>query len=113
AAQAVAAFPNDRVITLWQLHDEIVDIGRLTRRLNLGLCRVHFGVEQVGADGVVEEKRLLRDHAEVVRQRVQRYVAQVVAVYADTACSRVVEAGDEVGERGFARAAGADDGRQL
>ena len=46
---------------------------------------IRLGIEQVGADGIVEQVGLLRHHADLRGQRVERHIAQVVPVDADDA----------------------------
>ena len=61
-------------------------------------------------DGAVEQEHVLLDDADQVAVAVDVDVAQVAAVEQDAAAGGVVEAGDEVAERGLAAAAGADEG---
>ena len=72
------------------------------------LRRVGFGICQVRADGVVEEISLLRHHADRGREQVERHVAQVMPVDADDAFGGIIQARDEIGHRGLARAGGTD-----
>ena len=74
---------------------------------------VGSGVEQVGADRVVEEVRLLRDDTDAVAQRRHRHVAQVDAADAHGALARVVEPGHEGGQRRLAGARGPDEGDEV
>ena len=113
AREPVAAVAHDCFVAVGQVGDELVDVRRPARGLNLVLGRVGPGIEQVGADRVVEQIRLLGDHADVVGQRGQRQVADVGAVDGDPAARRVVQAWQQVGDRRLARAAGADQRGQL
>ena len=63
-AQAVASLTHHRVVAIRQAGDEMVDIGRLAGRLNVGLGGVGLGIEQVGLQGVVEEIGFLGDHTD-------------------------------------------------
>ena len=90
-----------------------MDVGRPAGGFDLGLGRVQAGVEQVGADGVVEQVRFLRHHADLRGQRVERHVAQVVPVDQDAPAGGVVQARDQIGQGGLARAAGPDQRHQL
>ena len=113
AAEPVAALAHHRVVAVGQPGDEVVDVGRPAGRLQLGLGGVGAGVEQVGPHRVVEQVGLLGHHADLLRQRLQGDVAQVVAVDGDAALGGVVEPGQQVGDGGLARAAGADQRGQL
>ena len=105
---AGAALAHDRVVAIGQVHDELMDVGGTRRGFDLGLGRVHFCVGQVRADGIVEQVRLLRHHADRQRKRFERHVAQVMPVDADDALGGVIQAWDEIRHRGFARAGGTD-----
>jgi hypothetical protein len=83
------------------------------RRFHLGLGGVQAGVQQVGADGVVEQVGFLRDHADLRAERFQGDIAQVVPVDQNAPGGWVVQARDQVGQGGFAGAAGPDQGHQL
>ena len=74
---------------------------------------VGSGVEQVGADRVVEEVGLLGDDTDAVAQRGHRDVAQVDAADAHGALARVVEPGHERGQRRLAGARGSDEGDEV
>ena len=113
AAQAVATLADDSVVAVVQLHDEVVNVGRARRRFDLRLSGVHVGVEQIGADGVVEQVGFLRHHADILGQRVEPQVAQVMAVDGDASGRRVVETRDEIGHRRLARATRPHQRRQL
>src|SRR5205085_8870967 len=75
--------------------------------------RVRPGIEQVLADRGMEEERVLKDHANLPAQRFERQVANVEAVQPDGAKLRIVEPGQEVGDRGLAGAGRADQCGQL
>ena len=104
AGEAVAAVADDGVEALGQGADQPGDLGRLERGPDGPVVGVGAGVEQVGADGVVEHVGVLGDVADHVLQRLQRHLAHVVAADADGARADVVEPRDQVGDRGLARA---------
>ena len=62
----------------------------------------------VVGDGPVEHEVLLGDHHDVAAQLALRQVAQVDAVQRHRPRRRVVEPGDQLGDRRLARAGGAD-----
>jgi hypothetical protein len=59
AGEAVAALADDRVVSLRQARDQVVDAGRLGGRLELLVGRVRLREAQVVPDGGVEEVGLL------------------------------------------------------
>jgi hypothetical protein len=71
------------------------------------------GVGDVGADGVVEQERLLGDQGDLVAQGGQGQVAHVVAVDAHPPGADVVEARDQVQDGALAAAGRADQGDGL
>ena len=91
------------VVAVRQSGDEGVDVGRATGGFQLVLRRVELGVAQVGADGVVEQVRLLGDDADLRGERVERDIAQVDAIEQDASGGGIVQAGNELGHGGFAR----------
>ncbi len=91
ARQPVAAVADHGVEPVGQRLDQRQDLGAAQRLLELVLGRVGLGVEQVGADRVVEQVRVLGDHADHLAQRVEGRVAHVDAVDAHGAAAHVVE----------------------
>src|SRR6202022_3152965 len=69
--------------------------------------------EQVVADGGMEEEGVLEDHADLAAQRLERQVANIVAVKPDGAELRIVETRQQVGDRGLARPGRADERGKL
>ena len=80
ARQPVAALADDRVVAVGQRRDEVVDARRPARLDELVVGGVGPGVAQVLADRVVEQVRVLHDEADRVAERLEREVADVVAV---------------------------------
>jgi hypothetical protein len=71
---------------------------------------VEVAVVNVVADGVVEQRCILRHNTNRASQAVERDVANVLPVDKDAAFLGVVKAEEEAEDRGLAAAAGADDG---
>ena len=69
--------------------------------------------KQIGADGVMEQVRFLRHHADLVGERSQGDIVQVDPIDADDPAGWIVQAGDQVGQGGFTRAAWANQRDQL
>src|SRR6266851_7186782 len=113
AAQPMTPLPHHRVITFRQRRDEIVDVSGLRGGYHLRLRRVRLRVEEVVADRGMEEEGVLEDHPDLAAQRFEREIANVVAVQPDGAELRIVETGQQVGDRGLAGTGRADQRRQL
>ena len=109
----VAAVADDGVEALGQLGDEVADLGRVQGRVDLVVGGVGPGVEQVGANRVVEQVRLLGHDADAVAQGGHRHVAQVESADAHRALARVVEPRHERGEGRLAGARGTDEGDEV
>ena len=111
--QVAAAFGDLVVVAAGQPGDHVVRAGRPGRRLDLGVAGVRPGVRDRVPDRAGEQVRLLRDDAELVPVAGQVVVADVGAVDQDLPAGRVVEPGDELDQRGLARAGLADQGDGL
>ncbi len=110
ARQPVAPLADQGVEPVGQGGDDVPDAGGPAGLLQLVVGDVGPGVTQVGAHGLVEEVRVLGDHADGPAQGVLGQVPHVVAVDAHRALGDLVEAGDEGGEGRLARARRADQG---
>ena len=101
------------VVAVGLVHNEVVDVRDAAGGLQLLSGRVLLGIKEIVADGAVEEIALLRDDADVGAQKAQIIALDVDAVDGDLAAGHVVEAGNEVYQRGLAGAGGADNGVHL
>src|SRR4029079_15698997 len=113
AGQLVAALADERVVALGQLEDALVDRRRPRGPLELRLARVRLRIQQVLADRRMEEVGLLRHDADNLAERRELDLPDIDAVDLDGACVTVVEARDQVGRGGLARAGRADERDQL
>ena len=77
-------------------------------RDHVGVVRVGPAVEDVVAHRAVQQRGVLRDHADLRAQAVLRAVRDVLAVDQDAAAFDVVEAQQQVDDRRLARARAAD-----
>ena len=91
AGELQAALADLGLVTLRRHADEIVDLGEPRRFLDLGIARLPAAVPDVVADGVVEQDRVLRDHADRHAQRFLGHVADVLAVDRDAPAGHLVE----------------------
>ena len=113
AAELHAALADERVVAVGQCVDELVGVGDRGGAADVVGRRAAVAVGDVRGDGAVEQEHVLLDDADQAAVAVDVDVAQVAAVEQDAAAGGVVEAGDEVAERGLAAAAGADEGDRL
>ena len=91
AGQPLAALADGGLVAVRLRRNEVVRVGRPRRRLDLGQGGARCAVGDVGGDGVVEQHRLLRHHANLRPQRRQAHLANVVAVDQNGAAGDVVE----------------------
>src|SRR5579875_2519648 len=113
AGEFVTALADHRLVPFGERGDEVVDVRRLGRSNELLIRRVHLPVAQICGDRIVEEVGLLRHDPDGAAQRGQGDLADVDAVYRHRARLRIVEAGDERGDRRLPRPRRADEGGHL
>ena len=78
-----------------------------------GLLGLRIGVGDVAIDAVVEQEDILLNQANRVAQRIERDVANILAVERDPPARHVVEARDQQRERRFPGAGGTDNAQRL
>ena len=108
AGEPVPARADDGVVAVGQRGDHVVDLRAPGGGLHLGVGGVGPGVPQVLADRAVQQVGLLGDDADDAGEVGQGQVADVDAVDQHPAGRRVVEPGDQRGQRALARAGLAD-----
>src|SRR5262249_20112014 len=113
AGQPVTALSDDRVVTVGQGADEVVQMRRRSGMDKVRIAGVRARIAQVGGDRSVEQEGVLEHHAQLAGQRGAGDLAQVGAVEQDPAVLRVVKAGDQAGDRGLARAGRTNEGSEL
>mmetsp|Transcript_21144 Transcript_21144/g.36292 ORF Transcript_21144/g.36292 Transcript_21144/m.36292 type:complete len:327 (-) Transcript_21144:639-1619(-) len=86
-----------------------MDVRQLRRLNHLLMRRAEAAIGDVVEDGVVEEDRVLRNHSNGAAEGVQREASHIVAVDADRAGLRVVQAVHEASDRALPAAAGANN----
>jgi hypothetical protein len=104
ARSARAALGDLGLVPVLERRDEVVRSNRVRRRFDLLLGRARSPERDVLAHRAREEETLLRDDAELAAQALLRDRAEVVAVDGDVALARVVEAREELRDRGLPRA---------
>jgi len=105
-----AALPAQRGVPRGQLRNEAVRVGGLGGGHDLLLRRVGLAVQDVLPDAGGEQHRLLAHEADLLAVPLQVQAADVHAVEPDGAREGVVEALDELDDRGLPRSALADEG---
>ena len=96
-----AALGDLGLVAQLERRDEVVRPDRVRRGLDLLLGRVRPPEGDVLPNRAREEEALLRDDAELAAQALLRDRAKVVAVDGDAALARVVEARQELRDRGL------------
>ena len=113
AGELGPAVADVRVVALGLLHDEVMGVGDLRGGDDL-LPGGSFHAEgDVVENGVVEQDRILVHIAHQGAEVLDPQVLDILSVDGDAAAVGVVEAGDEVHERGLAGAGLAHDGDHL
>ncbi len=101
------------VVAVGETDDEVVCVGRPCRLHDRLVAGAGAAAGDVGADRVVQDEGLLREQGHVLAQAGQREVTQGHAVQEQLSRVRVVEAEQELGDRGLSCAAGAGDDHQF
>ncbi len=113
AGEQHAIFTDNGIQTVIHLIDEVHGVGHSRCSFNL-LTAVLFvtGIGDIIGHRVVEEMHILRDQSNLVTQRPQGVLAQIVTINQDLSLIDVVEASDQAGNGRFtgARAAHQRDG---
>ena len=104
-----AALFDPGVVALGEAVDKLVGAGQMRCLADFLVGGVRVAPTQVLGDGAAKQHVFLQHHGDLVTQRVQVVVAHVHAAHAHSAFGGVVQAGDEVNERGLGRAGAADD----
>ena len=109
AGEILAALGERFVESLCLCRDDILRLRRFQRRVQLFLGGVAFAPFQVLADRSLKQHRLLRHNADSFAECLARKGFAVDAVHGNAAGIRLIEAGNQVDQRGFAGARAADD----
>ena len=109
AAQGYAALADHRLVPVGGAHDEVVGAGGFGGRDYIFHLGSGAAVGDIFGDGVAEQERILQDHANLAPQTLEGYVADVVVVNEDAAVAHFIKAGEQVGNRGFARTCRANE----
>ena len=111
--QAAAILGDDRIIALGQAADEAVGMGGFGGSDDLFIGGIGLAHGDVLPDGAAFQPGFLQHHAVALPQAVAGDIHDVVAVQRDPAVVHIIEAHQQVDQRGFAAASGANDGHPL
>ena len=109
AGKVLAALRDRGVQTALAGRDKFRRLRGLERDLQLGIRCVLLAPAEILRDGPGKQDGLLRHDTDLAAQLPGRIVAHIDAVDKDTSIRRVIEAGDEIDERGLSGARAADD----
>ncbi len=113
AGELDSAFADITVVTAGHGEDEVVGISRPGRRLNLRHGGVPATVGDVFGDRPVKKEDILQDNADLVAQGKEGDVLYIDVINQNLPGRRVIEAGDQADQGGFANAGGTDDRQHL
>ena len=91
-----------------QLFDEITDLSAAGGNAHVFFAGVGAAIQDVVAHGAVQQRGVLRDHADGRAQTFLRDMGDILPVDEDTAALHIVKAQQQVDQRGFARAGAPD-----
>src|SRR5712671_16223 len=113
AALAYVGLVARAALPVLQTDDEFVRLRLARRRLDLRIARAGSAVADVRGDRAVQERSVLRHHADRGAQALLRHRAYVLPVDADAAPFQSVETEQQVDQRRFARARAAHQAHAL
>src|SRR5207248_5300365 len=113
AGELRAGFTDAGLIALFQLDYEVMGERLVGRGLDVLFARLAAAIEDVVVNRIVEQDRLMRDHADLLAQVAYIERAQVVTIDQDGTVVRIVEARDQTDERRLAAAVLAHEGDGL
>src|SRR5262249_49490884 len=102
-----------RLVTLGQRGDTLVQVGGASSRLDFGAAGAGPSVGDVLPDAEREQERFLQHQGDLRTEALQLEVADVVAVNGDAALPGIEEARPQAHQRCLARSGGADKGDSL
>ena len=107
ARQPHATLADDRLIAVLQSHDVVVDVGPLGGLDDLLLGGVQTAVEDVVADGGVEQVNVLLDDTDIAAHRGHGHGVKLFSVNENFTVHAIVEVGDQMADGGLTAARGA------
>ncbi len=113
AAERHTALTDDGLITVGEVEDKLMRLRSLRGGDDFLVAGLRPAVSDVGLDRVGEKERGLQDDADPAAQRVEIYRADVHAVHEHCALGHIIEARDQVDQRGFPGTGLSDQGDDL
>src|SRR3712207_1622019 len=111
--EGVAPLADDGLVALFEIHYEVVGVGRLGGLDNLLRCSVQLPVGDVLLDGGAEEDRVLEDDPDLLAQGLELVVLYVSPIDPDGTPSGFVEAEDQADQGRLAGSRSADQRHPL
>ena len=111
--QVSALLVDHKVVAAGERMDKVVAACGTCSGFDLGIARIGASVADVLADGAVKQPGILQHHGKLAAQRRAVPVAHVDALDAQRTAVHIVEALQQLDERGLAGAGGTDDGDGL
>ena len=102
AGELETAVAHLGIVAVWLVQDEIMDIRNTAGGLQLLLGGILLGIEEIIPNGAVEEIRFLCHNADVGAQKAQVIALDVDIVDAHLAAVHIIQARDEIDQRGLA-----------
>jgi len=114
AGELHPVFPDFRVQVVGQGLNELHGVGRFRRRLNLLPGNLLQGaVGNVGRHRIVEQHHILGHQGHIGPQTIQAQILEIMTIQQNAPGGGLVEAGHEIGHRGFAAAGSPHQGHGL
>src|SRR5918997_4399727 len=113
SGEGVAPLADDCLVPIFEVHDELVGVGRFGSLDNLLRSGVQLAVGDVLLDGGAEENRVLEDDPDLLAQGLELVVLYVSSIDPDGAASGFVEAKDQADEGRLAGSRSADQRHPL
>lgn len=86
------AFSNLGVVSIREVENPVVDVGRFARRVHIGLCGFRLGIEEIIHYASIEQNSVLWNNADIPAKAVKLEVLDVVPINGDGATRYVIEA---------------------
>src|SRR5215217_4759774 len=113
AREGVAPLADDGLVPIFELHYEVVGVGRFGGLDNLLRGGVQLAIGDVLLDGGAEEDRVLEDDPDLLAQGLELVVLYVSPIDPDGAASGFVQAEDQADEGRLAGSRSADQRHPL
>lgn len=86
------SFTNLGIVTIWEIPNDLIDLGSLGSLLNLLVRGIQSPVANVVANVVVEQRRVLRHNTNVLPKALEGHLGNILSIDEDPTALRFVEA---------------------